>query len=155
MNLELDKILKSAEYVFEGVKDAEQAIDYIRVLVDKFHDRQAKNALVQINAPGMVMVSEYDLDQFKALQEKYNNLKESYDALSRNYDQLEDRECNTYEENLTLNTKVTSLTQEVEHLKKSRGMCQLDSAGVCTYCEKRVILAKDMSSLICKTKSED
>lgn len=150
MNLELEKILKSAEYVFEGEKTAEQAIDYIRVLVDKFHDRQAKNALVQINAPGMVMVSEYDLNQFKELQEKYNNLKESYDALSQDYDQLEERECNTYEENLAQNTKIAALKQEVEHLKKSKGMCQLDSAGVCTYCDKRVILAAN----ICKNVSE-
>lgn len=140
MNLELDKILKSAEYVFDGVKDADQVIDYIRVLVDKFHQRDSKNALVQIHAPDMTMISQSDLDKLTALREeneklkvdklkvdidalsyKHNDLKVSYDALSRNYDQLEDRECNAVEENIELKSKVESLTKELEHLRKAWG----------------------------------
>lgn len=138
MNLELDKILKSAEYVFEGVKDAEQAIDYVRVLVDKFHQRDSKNALVQIHAPDTVMISQADLNELTAMRDKYEELKVSYNALNSNYDELEQR-YDTQRQNLQ--TKITGLTAELEHLRKSGGMCQLDASGACTFCEKRVILA--------------
>lgn len=138
MNLELDKILKSAEYVFDGVKDADQVIDYIRVLVDKFHQRDSKNALVEINSPDMVMINQADLDELTAIRAKYEELKVSYNALNKNYDELEER----YDvQRQSLESKIAELNKEMEHLRKSGGMCQLDASGACTFCEKRVILA--------------
>lgn len=148
MNLELDKILKSAEYVFDGVKDAEQAIEYVRVLVDKFHQRDSKNALVQIHAPDTVMISQADLNELTAMRDKYEELKVSYNALSFNYDEMYNKYHDAGDKASALDLankekekRINALTTELEHLRKSGGMCQLDASGACTFCEKRVILA--------------
>lgn len=161
MNLDLDKILKSADYVFEGVKDAEQAIDYIRVLVEKYHQRDSKNALVQIHAPDMTMISQRDLDELIAIRSKYDDLRVSYSALNSNYDQLQSKydeldnlETNTFNANTNLQEKIANLSVELEHLKKSKGLCQLDSSGVCTYCDKRVLLAREIPNFLKKEGSE-
>lgn len=151
--MDIEKILKSAEFVFED-KTAKQAIDFIRVLVDKFLDQQqspAQNALVQIHAPGTVMINEDDLKKLQQKAELVGALQNNIFQLENHVRQLEqDSEDMSVEyeqvhsSNRMLFNENKEMKSELEHLRKSRGMCQLDSTGTCTFCEKRVILATNL-----------
>lgn len=155
--MNLDKILKTTDIVFEdGVPNIQQVTDYIRVMLDKFGDKEpVQNALVQIHAPDTVLVPEADLNKLKATAEdykglvaNYNNLNMEHNVLIAKYNKLEKTGSDDYEELMVakldikrLEEEKAALKREVEHLNKSKGMCQLDSTGTCTYCDKRVILA--------------
>jgi G3E family GTPase len=148
--MNLDKILKTAMITFEDVPQIEKIVKYIRDMQKFFGDKQSdavQNALVQIASPDMVMISQHDLDVLKNSQSRYENLKESYNALSANYDELQLREEVALNRAKNQSALIDTLNTEIAHLQQSRGLCQLNSKGVCSYCDKRILLASSVGCL--------